>query len=809
MSELLVTINASASRKNGFVVLQTYETKEVVVNKFGKYKGGSISDLDVLNCPGVSNVDNNWIGELFSRFCFKLSCNAFYIAISELVKFRKSISERLPLFIDNTDRSMLVISNIRVGSPTRKSKYQYKIGPASIICTNDGMLWIDGLNAEETIFRIEPVPILVYNAENKVYTLFFEYKHVRMPYCDQRLSVRDGDVVCLRDAQLEENIVNRLSGDFKKLTKGRFLYCGREKPESLKSILQSQGVTLSEDGECIVPEVKIKRGEDGWFEIDLFCRNNGAVIDLATRIDLFSSKNAIEFDGKKIVLPESIANVKDEIVRDGRRLKIADRNIFSLLHIIYDSGAKIDDFYRYSDVRLKLEKSLLSVAYPYQIEGIKWLKFLFLNHIGGCLADDMGLGKTFQIISFLCDWDIRKKVGKVLIVVPKSLLTNWVKEFEKFGFGYRVQIYHGLERQKFDFDACDVVITTYNTALLDEGVLCRHIFTVAIFDEIQMVKNRNSTTSASMKRIKAEVRFGLSGTPMENNIAELWNVMDVINPGVFSSYDSFCRRYSNSNYDELRTILSLFVMRRTKNNVLKELPPKLERIVYCDMDQAQRKLYSGINMAVKRAIENLKVFAAPIVLKGLTLLRECCCHPGLLSHEVNVDNVVDSCKLDALYILVDDLFKSGHKMLIFSGWTSMLGIIRSELMAIEAYRDHIYYLDGKTRNRSDVIGRFESADSGIFLISIKAAGVGLNLVSAQDVIIYDPWWNPFVEQQAIDRAYRIGQDKPVTVYKLVTVGTLEEKIVDMEDQKKKNFDEIINGISSDKNMKLENILRLF
>ncbi|MCQ2367462.1 MAG: DEAD/DEAH box helicase [Kiritimatiellae bacterium] len=807
MGDLLIAINASASRRNDFLVLQTYCAKEVVVNKNGKYKGGSISELDALNCPRLSNVNSALTRDIFSRYCFRLSYNSFYLPLYDVADFQKAFGGSCPLFLDNTDRSIFAISDVKYDSSPR-SKYKYKIGAGEITRTNDGILWISDKEVDRKVRQIVPTARLVYNPEIQAHTLFFDYENTSIPYSAQQLSICEKDRIYLRNYQAEDVVVNRLSLNFKSLTKGRFLYSGHGHLADLKDTLRQQDIFLEEDREFLVPQVNVRRGDSGWFEIDLFCRKDGEIVNLAERIDLFASKNAIEIDGKKVVLPESIVSVKDRLVFENGRLKLSEGNTLGLLRLISDSGAKVEEFFPYPNIQLKLLEKMQSVAYPYQVEGIKWLKFLFLNQIGGCLADDMGLGKTFQVISFLCDREVRKKVKKVLVVVPKSLLTNWVREFNKFGSDYKVQIYHGAARKDFDLEACDVLITTYNTATIDEEVLSKCNFSVAIFDEIQTIKNRNSTTSASMKKLNAKVKFGLSGTPMENNISELWNVMDVVNPGVFSDCDTFCRRYGNSNYEELRTILTLFVMRRTKELVLKELPPKIERIVYCDMDPAQRKLYDGIKMSVRRAIERLKVFAAPVILKGLTLLRECCCHPQLLGHEVNVENISDSCKLDALRILVEDLYKNGHKILIFSSWTSMLEIVKHELGSDDAYRNHIYYLDGKTCHRQELIERFESADKGVFLISIKAGGVGLNLTSAQDVIIYDPWWNPFVEQQAVDRAHRIGQDKPVCVYKLVTAGTLEEKIVDIENDKRKSFDAIINGISSDKNMKLEDILRL-
>lgn len=565
---------------------------------------------------------------------------------------------------------------------------------------------------------------------------------------------------------------------------------------------------LDDDENTIIPDIKITKSESGWFEINLSYNFDGEVYDLASKIQLFPSQNEIEADEKKILLPDSIIQAREYLSIVGNKLRINQNHIFELLHIIYDSNSDISDYFSYSNITLSVSNYVTSTAYSYQLEGIKWLKFLFLNHFGGCLADDMGLGKTFQVISFLEDQEVKKSINKVLVVVPKSLLTNWKKEFGKFNSSYRVGIYHGDKRNNFDFDNTDVIITTYSTAYLDLKKLNELKHSVVVFDEIQTVKNHKSITSDAMKQIKSDMKIGLSGTPMENSISELWNIMDILNPNVFYSRSAFIRRYSGKNYDELKSILNLFILRRMKKDVLKELPQKSEQIIYCDMEQEQRKLYTGINIAVKKAIMSLKAFAAPVVLKGLTLLRECCCHPLLLNEETNIDKILESCKLDALNLLVDNLVSSGHKILIFSNYTSMLKLIQDEFEKNEHYKKIIYYLDGKTKDRLDIVNRFESADEGIFLISIKAGGVGLNLVSAQDVIIYDPWWNPFIEQQAIDRAYRIGQDKPVTVYKLVTANTIEERIIEMQKDKEHDFDELINGISTDKNIDLKDILEL-
>ncbi|WP_242939943.1 DEAD/DEAH box helicase [Ruminococcus flavefaciens] len=714
------------------------------------------------------------------------------------------------IFLDNRDKSLVLVENIILQKHEKKVKHKYAFGDISLCWYADCTLYIEEESTSGMIIKQkEPVPHMQYSKEEQIYSLYFCYNGENIAFLDKKLSITNGDMILLRNYSYEHEIGESiLKEKFTKLAGSRFIYSGHKNTRDIVAFLSSKSIVLDDDENTIIPDIKVTKNESGWFEIDLSYQIDGEVFDLASKIQLFSSQDEIEDDDKKILLPDSIIQAREYLSVVGNKLRIDQNHIFELLHIIYDSNSDISEFFSYSDIMLALPDHVTSAAYPYQLEGIKWLKFLFLNHFGGCLADDMGLGKTFQIISFLEDQEVKNNIKKVLIIVPKSLLTNWKKEFEKFNSVYRVGIYHGDKRNEFDFENTDVIITTYNTAYLDLKNLNELVYSLVVFDEIQTIKNHKSITSDAMKQIRSEMKIGLSGTPMENSISELWNIMDVLNPNVFYSHSAFMRRYSGKNYDELKSILNLFILRRMKKDVLKELPQKSEQIIYCDMEQEQRKLYTSINVAVKKAIMSLKAFAAPVVLKGLTLLRECCCHPMLLNDETNVDKVYESCKLDALDLLVDNLVGSGHKILIFSNYTSMLHLIQEELEKNEHYKKIIYYLDGKTKNRVDVVKQFESADEGIFLISIKAGGVGLNLVSAQDVIIYDPWWNPFVEQQAVDRAYRIGQDKPVTVYKLVAANTIEERIVEMQKDKEQDFDELINGISTDKNIDLKDIIEL-
>ena len=809
MSELMITINSSASKRNGFLIIETYYTKKVDSNKAGKFKGGVISSADIYSSMPIENCNQSDIASLFKEECQRLSENAYYVTISSLNKIIDKLKPYKMIFLDNPDKSLILVENTVSQKPTKKSKHSYAFGGVSLCWYADCTLYIEENASRTVIKQIVPVPHMQYSKEDQVYSLYFSYNGENIAFLDKKLSVVQGDMILLRNYTYEQGIGEEILRErFTKLAGSRFIYSGHRNQKDMASLLSSKNVVLDDDENTIIPDIKITKSDSGWFEIDLSYIVDGEVFDLASKIQLFSSQDEIEDDDKKILLPDSIIQAREYLSIVGNKLRINQNHIFELLHIIYDSNSDISDFFSFSDITLALPDYVTSTAYPYQLEGIKWLKFLFLNHFGGCLADDMGLGKTFQIISFLEDKEVKCKITKALIIVPKSLLTNWKKEFSKFKSGYKIGIYHGDKRSDFDFGNTDVIITTYNTAYLDLKKLNKLSYSLVVFDEIQTIKNHKSITSDAMKQIQSDMKIGLSGTPMENSISELWNIMDVLNPNVFYSHPAFMKRYSGKNYDELKSILNLFILRRMKKDVLKELPQKTEQIIYCDMEEDQRKLYTGINVAVKKAIMSLKAFAAPVVLKGLTLLRECCCHPLLLNDETNVDKVSESCKLDALNLLVDNLVGSGHKILIFSNYTSMLHLIQEELEKNEHYKKIIYYLDGKTKDRINVVNQFESADEGIFLISIKAGGVGLNLVSAQDVIIYDPWWNPFVEQQAVDRAYRIGQDKPVTVYKLVTANTIEERIVEMQKDKKQDFDELINGISTDKNIDLKDILEL-
>lgn len=441
---------------------------------------------------------------------------------------------------------------------------------------------------------------------------------------------------------------------------------------------------------------------------------------------------------------------------------------------------------------------------PYQQQGLAWLQFLADTEHGGILADDMGLGKTAQTLAHVL---MEKHAGRlenkpVLIVAPTSLMHNWQKEAEKFTPELSVLLLHGANRHdKFEqIKAHDIVLTTYPLVVRDEEMLKAQQFHQIILDEAQNIKNPHSKSAQVLRSLTATHRLCLTGTPMENHLGELWSLFYFLMPGFLGSQDVFNKHYRHpiekkgdkQKRQKLVNRTKPFILRRLKTDVAKELPPKTTIEVNIDMNDEQSKLYEAVRATMQ---ENIKKIIAEQgfkrshiqILEALLKLRQVCCHPSLL----NLDNlptakktqkhkVPQSAKLEYLIETVTDMVAEGRKILIFSQFTSMLALIEQRL---NEQKIAFSKLTGQTKKRSEAIEAFQSGQVPVFLISLKAGGVGLNLTAADTVIHYDPWWNPAVEDQASDRAWRIGQDKPVFVYKLVTNQSIEEKIIDMQKNK--------------------------
>jgi len=517
-----------------------------------------------------------------------------------------------------------------------------------------------------------------------------------------------------------------------------------------------------------------------------------------------------------------IKNLYSDISEDGEKLKIKQ---FGLMYLtgIADSfpGVSLQKsaqsfIEKLRNIKADIPKYLQGILREYQKDGINWIKRLSSMGLGGILADDMGLGKTLQVIAYICSESPDKPA---LIVCPSSLTYNWFSEIKKFTPDAKALIIDGtvtMRKALIDrVNEYDFIITSYALLRRDIEDYENILFSYCITDEAQNIKNPKSMNAKSVKAIKAERKFALTGTPVENSLGELWSIFDFCATGYLGTYPEFKREYETpvlSGIDgantALRKKINPFIMRRMKSQVLDELPEKIENTIFINMTEEQTRLYHSFrSLAKKRAlsiIENDDKNKHMEILTLLLRLRQICCHPSVFDKAYTYG----SGKLDLLSELIENTMAAGHRILIFSQFTSMLEIIRATL---KEQGISCFYLDGSTpsQKRTEYVNRFNSGEKSVFLISLKAGGTGLNLTGADTVIHFDPWWNPAVTDQASDRAYRIGQKKSVQIIKLAAKNTIEEKILRLQEQKRAIANDIITVENNLKNMSAEEILELF
>ncbi|WP_141327108.1 DEAD/DEAH box helicase, partial [Myxococcus sp. AB025B] len=438
----------------------------------------------------------------------------------------------------------------------------------------------------------------------------------------------------------------------------------------------------------------------------------------------------------------------------------------------------------------------------YQQTGVSWLGFLKSAGLGGILADDMGLGKTLQTICVL---------GKgSLVVCPTSVLPNWVAELKRFRPSLKVCVYHGPGRA---LDAAaDVTLTTYSILRLDAEVLGAQDWAMVVLDEAQAIKNPESQVARAAFGIKSGFRLALSGTPLENRLDELWSLMHFTNPGLLGGRRQFeeklARPISEGNAgaaSELRRRIRPFVLRRLKRDVAPELPPRIESVMHVSLDERERSIYDAVMAATRAEVVALLNEGGSVLkaLEALLRLRQAACHPALVPGQ----KATSSSKVDTLVEALDTAVSEGHKALVFSQWTSLLDLIEPALNRAGIGFDR---LDGSTANRGEVTARFQADDGPpVLLMSLKAGGTGLNLTAADHVFLVDPWWNPAAEAQAADRAHRIGQERPVNVYRLVSQGTVEERILGLQDKKRALMEAALSEAGGAAAITREDLLELF
>jgi len=551
----------------------------------------------------------------------------------------------------------------------------------------------------------------------------------------------------------------------------------------------------------------------GWLDAKVDFDSGEVAVEMsAMRAALLRGSRWVELsDGTLARMAENVAALAVDagtLLGDGGAGRLPAHQLGRLTRWVDEHGGTVDAAVSAFRARLRamgvsaeptLTPGLVATLRPYQRQGVAWLQFLEELGAGGILADDMGLGKTVMALAFLARQKEAKGPAPCLVVCPTSVAPGWVAEAARFTPELRVVLFHGAAREAEAIGGADLVVTTYALLRNDIETLEAVPFRTAIVDEAQNIKNVGAATTLAAKRLKAETRLALSGTPVENRLSELWSILDFVNPGMLAGVRAFEQRFERPIVAEpggpealeLRAIVRPFLLRRTKEEVLADLPPKTEIDRSCVLAPSQKRLYDALALtlrdSVKKKIAEVGVARASLhVLTALLRLRQMAIDPRL----VDPTSRVPSAKRAAFLELVRELIAEGRRALVFSQFVELLGLWRADLNAEGIDYE---YLDGSTVDRASVVERFQRGRAPLFLISLKAGGSGLNLTSADTVIHCDPWWNPAVEDQATDRAHRIGQDRPVTVVRLVAKGTVEEKIEALKAKKRQLADGIMGG----------------
>ncbi len=563
--------------------------------------------------------------------------------------------------------------------------------------------------------------------------------------------------------------------------------------------------------------LRVRSGID-WFDLEADLDFDGALTDLPALLRALRAGEGLVplGDGTFGLIPEAWLARFGIYTRLGRERDDAlrfPRAQAALLDALLEREpeARVDAAFEKLRRRLRAHTEVAPRAAPrafrgelrsYQELGLGWLRFLEELGLGGCLADDMGLGKTIQVLAHLAGRrERRRKAGEAarpsLVVVPKTLLFNWQAEAARFTPGLAVLVHHGATRsdRREELGAADLVLTTYGTLVRDIDLFQKLELDYAVLDEAQAMKNARSQTARACRLLEARHRLTLTGTPIENRLTDLGSIFEFLNPGMIEA-SSVLNPLAAADAGEeglalLARALRPFLLRRTKEEVLPELPPKVEHTVACELDGKQRRLYQELRdhyrAALMARVEKEGLARSKIhVLEALLRLRQAACHPGLVDRGRRNE---PSAKLDALIERIVEVVAGGHKALVFSQFTSFLALARHRLERAEITCE---YLDGKTRDRAARVARFQSdPDCRVFLLSLKAAGHGLNLTAADYVFLLDPWWNPAVESQAVDRAHRLGQDKRVFTYRLIARDTVEEKVLALQAAKRRLADAVV------------------
>lgn len=677
--------------------------------------------------------------------------------------------------------SLEIVFNEQIHNPALIIKYNYLDNFYFHILDNDKDIDKRKIDIEEKLFNRISKFCGTYDYQYNCFIFYLEAEFMRM-------------VKWMTNNKNNQNYVIKIAKNllFKPKIKTKFMISGLNGSNDIMKVNWKLENYTEEETKLIVESYMKKQ--------EFVTLSNNKIVNVLKEIDFDDFENQLKLfnSNLKCYLTDNVICKKWNyfLLKD----KFSNNNEISNF---------IDKFKNINLIKLNINDNLKNILKSYQIYGCKWLKLHYELQTGSILADEMGLGKTIQSIAFLDDYYSDKKKHISLIVTPSSLIYNWKKEFQKFSPRLKIAIIDGPFEKRNELiktiNLYDVIVVSYNLLKIDFEYFNNIDFDIILIDEGHTIKNHFTKFAKCIKSLNAKHKIALTGTPMENNALELWSLFDFIMPGFLNEFSSFKKMISNSSkdhYEFLRKKISPFILRRTKKDVLKELPDKIEKIIPIDFNDEQKLLYSNllenvrkdINESMKtKDIEKNKIY----ILSLLTKLRQLCCSPCLIYENAKSHGS----KFETCIKLIQDILTKNEKVLVFSQFTNMLDIFASTLHKMNI---KYYVITGETRksDRQILVDNFnKNNDVNVFLISLKAGGVGLNLTSASNVIHYDLWWNLSVENQASDRTHRIGQKNNVTIYKLIMNDSIEEKIIDIQNLKK----DLINTILDFKDKNYENI----
>ena len=702
----------------------------------------------------------------------------------------------------------------------------------------------DGLlqNIKNNIVIEEGIDDIVI-AGTPLVSLYFDFNKdsincdVKFDYKDHIINFFDNDENIVRDRDFENEVINNLNNyNFISSNKkfilsgiddiGHFFSQGLNELSTLYSVFTSKKI----DNVNILNKSVIKSnfsiGKDGImsynFETDNIDLNelgdvlsslrknkryyklkNGNIIDFSNNEDIQELNNIfndLDISNKNlndgtIIIPKYRALYIDSLKRNKYKSIKTDNSFDKFIH----------NFNKFKDIDIEFSDFDKTILRDYQRDGVKWLYTLYKCDLGGILADEMGLGKSLQVICFIKQILMKKKDAKILIVCPTSLVYNWKKEFDKFGSDLKYVTVADNKQKRIevmkDFNNYNIFITSYGLVRNDNDEYEKIDFELCVIDEAQAIKNYQAGMTREIKKIKAKTKIALTGTPLENSILELWSIFDFIMPGYLNNITKFKENYGIKDIDKdsldklskLNYQIKPFILRRKKSDVIKDLPDKIENNIYLDLPDLQKALYLNVLKESENEFNELVSTegfkkARFKILQLLMRLRQICVDPHILFDNYNGESI----KMEKLLEVVSDYIKDGHKILIFSSFKMVIDRVK-EMFNKNGISNYMIAGDVKSKTRMELVDKFNSDDTNCFLITLKSGGTGLNLTSADVVIHLDIWWNPQVENQATDRAHRIGQTKKVSVIKFITKGTIEEKIIELQNKKKILSDNLIEG----------------